>query len=284
MKLLVFGCGYSASHFLKRHASPFNPVVATTRGKPAAPIASVKYLVFDGLQPNPEIQAQLANTRALLVSIPPNSQGDPVLSNFGADIIRAPKLDKIVYLSTIGVYGDHRGDWVDETTRPAPQSARSIERLKAEESWVQLGRDGGKTVHILRLAGIYGPGQNAIENLRQGTARRLIKPGQVFNRIHVEDIARAVSAAFQRNGCGIWNVSDNEPAPAQDVVSYAAKLVGIKPPPEQNFDSAEISPMARSFYGENKRVSNRRLREELNVQLAYPTYREGILALAKAKQ
>ena len=283
MKLFVFGCGYSASYFLRHHASSFTEIVATTRSiRPVKPIVGVKYAVFDGVQAEAEALAHIADSDAMLVSVPPNAHGDPVFAHFSGAIGSAAKLGKIVYLSTIGVYGDHKGEWVDETTQPVPKSARSIERLKAEENWLQLGRKTGKTVHILRLAGIYGPGQNALENLRQGTARRLVKTGQVFNRIHVEDIGRAIAAAFAHASSGDWNVSDSEPAPPQDVVSFAASLLGIDPPPEENFELAEMSPMARSFYGENKRVSNKRLREELGVELAYPSYREGIAALAQA--
>ena len=167
---------------------------------------------------------------------------------------------------------------------PNPISPRSILRLQAEREWLALGARHGKTVHVLRLGGIYGPGQNALENVRAGTARRIVKPGQVFNRIHVEDIARAIAASFAHAEGGVCNVADNEPAPPQDVVAFAAHLLGMPPPPEQDFATAAaltMSAMARSFYSENKRVANQRLRHALGVDLAYPTYREGILALSR---
>lgn len=277
MKLLVFGLGYSASHFARRHAQSFDAIVGTTRqgGK----TADVETLAFDGEAAAPAIAAAVDAADALLVSIPPDGQGDVVLPLFGARIAGAARLRRIVYLSTIGVYGDHAGGWVDEATPPKPGSPRSLARVRAEEGWLALGREHGKSVHILRLAGIYGPGQNALENLAHGQARRIRKPGQVFNRIHVEDIARAIAAAFAHPAGGIWNVADNEPAPPQDVIAYAARLLGVEPPPEVDFSQAEMTPMARSFYSENKRVSNRRLVEDLGVELAYPTYREGLKAL-----
>lgn len=281
MNLLVFGRGYSASHFLRRHGAAFAAISATTRGHERPdPIPGVEDLVFDGQTATDIVRNRLAQVDAVLVSVPPGTAGDPVLAHFAPDLAAAPNLRCVVYLSTIGVYGDHGGAWVDEATAPQPRSARSIGRLKAEESWQKLGRNKNCATHILRLAGIYGPQQNALENLRAGTARRINKPGQVFNRIHVEDIASAVAASICHPQGGIWNVSDDEPAPPQDVIAYAAGLLGMEAPPELDFERAEMTAMARSFYSENKRVSNRRLREMLGVKLAYPTYREGILALA----
>lgn len=281
MNLLVFGCGYSASFFLKAHYGSFVKISATTRGQRYLDrVGGVEYLTFDGNQASIEVLARLTAANAILISVPPNPDGDPVLAHFRDALEKAPTLTTMVYLSTIGVYGDHSGAWIDEDTRPAPQSARSLARLKAEEGWLEFGRNLGKTVHILRLAGIYGPGQNALENLRTGTARQIVKAGQVFNRIHVEDIARSIAAAFSRKEGGIWNVSDNEPAPPQDVIAYAAGLLGIAPPVPEPFLQADLTPMARSFYSENKRVSNRRLREVLGVSLGYPTYREGLTSLA----
>ena len=205
-----------------------------------------------------------------------------MLRAFGARIAGVGHIGKIVYLSTVGVYGDHGGAWIDEATPCRPANGRSRVRLAAEQDWRALGAASGKAVHVLRLAGIYGPGQNALVNLRAGTARRIVKPGQVFTRIHVADIARTIAACFGSDHAGgVWNVSDDEPAPPQDVVAYAAALLGIAPPPEVDFDSANLSPMARSFYGECKRVSNRALKQELGVSLAYPTYREALRALAQ---
>lgn len=189
-----------------------------------------------------------------------------------------PALQWIGYLSTVGVYGDHRGGWVDEDTPFQPVSQRSRERVEAEQGWMALGEKIGIPVAVLRLSGIYGPGRNAFVNLDNGTARRLIKPSQVFNRIRVEDIAGATLFLAERGLGGIVNVTDDEPAPPQDVVTEAARLMGIAPPPEQAFETAELSPMARSFYGENKRVSNRRLRA-LGYEPRFANYRASLAAL-----
>ena len=282
MNLLVFGCGYSASHYVRHHGQAFSRMAATTRSLDGIGCCEgVEHLAFDGLAARPDVLAALADADAVLVSIPPDAIGDPVLAHFATAIADAPKLSRIAYLSTVGVYGDHGGAWVDEATVPKPISPRSILRLRAESDWLALGAAHGKTVHVLRLGGIYGPGQNALENVRAGTARRIIKPGQVFNRIHVEDIARAIAASFAHTEGGACNVTDNEPAPPQDVVAFAAHVLGMPPPPELEFATTAMSAMARSFYGENKRVANQRLRNVLGVELAYPTYREGILALAQ---
>jgi nucleoside-diphosphate-sugar epimerase len=193
--------------------------------------------------------------------------------------VAAPHLAWIGYLSTVGVYGDFHGEWVDESTKIRPVAERNVRRASVERSWIGLGSRSGKSVQVFRLSGIYGPGQNAVESLRHGTARRIIKPGQVFNRVHVDDIAGAIVAAIERPGIGpLINVTDDEPAPPQDVVCYAASLLGIDPPDAVAFDDAQLSPMGRSFYGENKRVSNRRLRKEFGYTLAFPTYREGMAA------
>jgi nucleoside-diphosphate-sugar epimerase len=164
-----------------------------------------------------------------------------------------------------------------------PSSPRSTARLQAEKAWASIGKDTDKATHILRLAGIYGPERNALANLKEGKAKRIVKKDQVFNRIHVEDVALTIASALMHEGKSqIWNVSDDEPAPPQDVVTYAAELMGITPPPEQDVDAADLTPMARSFYAENKRASNRKLKEELGIQLAFPTYREGLRALWEA--
>ena len=282
MNLLVFGHGTSASHFTRHHGQAFSRIAATHRSlERIGERHGIETLAFDGRAALADVLAALAGADALLVSIPPDAVGDPVLAHFATAIADAPKLSRIAYLSTVGVYGDHGGAWVDEATVPKPISPRSILRLQAERDWLALGTALGKTVHVLRLGGIYGPGQNALENMRAGTARRIVKPGQVFNRIHVEDIARAIAASFDHAQGGVCNVTDNEPTPPQDVVAFAAHVLGMPPPPELEFATTAMSAMARSFYGENKRVANQRLRNVLGVELAYPTYREGILALAQ---
>jgi nucleoside-diphosphate-sugar epimerase len=284
VKLFVFGLGYSAMHYVRTRGRDAQ-VAGTVRTKGKAEAiridsGQIEALVFDNSSSDTAVAERLAAANHLLVSIPPSDASDPVLAAFEEAIAGAPYLARIVYLSTIGVYGDHGGAWIDEDTPPRPKSARGKARVAAEAAWIALGTRTGKEVTILRLAGIYGPGRNAFINLRRGTARRLIKPGQVFNRIHVDDIARAIQAAFAADAAsGVFNVTDDEPAPPQDVIAYAADLASIARPPDLPFETADITAMARSFYGENKRVSNRRLKERLGVALAFPTYREGLRAL-----
>lgn len=282
MNLFVFGLGYSARHFVSAYGTAFEAIHATVRDKAGVRTAAAgtELLHFSPEGASPEIEDRLAQADVILVSVPPGTSADPVLARFGRKLASVKRPQRILYLSTIGVYGDHGGEWVDETMTPTPASERSMVRVQAERAWAAMGRDQAKTVHLLRLSGIYGPGRNALVNLAEGKGRRLVKPGQVFNRIHVEDIARAIAALLVFEGPGdVWNVTDDEPAPPQDVVTYAAMLMGIEPPPEQDFETAQLSPMARSFYGENKRTSNKKIREVLGLDLAYPTYREGLSAL-----
>lgn len=286
MNLFAFGFGYSAAHFVRRHRDRFARVTGTvtSAGKMASLEAErVEAFHFTGDASSPDIERALADADCLLTSVPPDEEGDPVLRQFADAIARAPRLSWIGYLSTVGVYGDHRGGWVDETTPATPASRRSQARVSAESAWLDLGRRSAKAVHVFRLAGIYGPGRNALVQLARGTARRIVKPGQVFNRIHVEDIAALLMASIERPNAGaVYNVGDDEPAPPQDVVAYGAALLGVEPPPEIPFAAAQIAPMAASFYGECKRVSNRRIRDELGVSLGYPSYREGLAALLAA--
>jgi nucleoside-diphosphate-sugar epimerase len=289
--LLCFGLGYSAEHFVGRFGDGFAHIVGTVRGAERAAVLSahlagrLKALVFDGTAATPELRHAIGEADLALVSVPPNENGDPVLAACGDALAHARRLRAIVYLSTIGVYGDRRGEWVDEDTPPEPGSARSRERLAAERAWEQLGARHGKSVAILRLAGIYGPGQNALVQIARGNARRIVKPGQVFNRIHVGDIAQAIDAAFARPAAGVFNVTDDEPTPAADPLVFAAQLLGAEPPPEIPFDEAasSMSPMGLSFWQECRRVRNDKLKRELGVSLLYPTYREGLRALFAAR-
>jgi nucleoside-diphosphate-sugar epimerase len=284
VSLVIFGFGYTAEVFAHRVRKRFDGVVATVRTPEKAgrmADGGIVGRVFPDAGDERALETDLAAAQALLVSVPPGPDGDPVLARFSELIAAAPRVGWIGYLSTVGVYGDHHGAWIDETTTPRPVSRRSIQRLAAEEAWLDLGRRSGKPVHVFRLAGIYGPGRSPLQKVVDGTAKRIVKPGQVFNRIHVEDIAAVLAASLDRPRPGaIYNVADDEPAPPQDVVAHAAELAGLPPPPEVAFDAAEMTPMARSFYGENKRVSSRLIREELRVRLTYPTYREGLAALA----
>ncbi len=286
MNLFAFGLGYSAQDFIARHGAMFGHIAGTVRSYYAAECLDdprVQAFVFDSERADPGIAEALGDADVLLVSIPPGASVDPVLTKFGRQLALPGRPRTILYLSTIGVYGDRGGEWVDETRIPAPKHERSIARLRAEKAWAALAKDGNKTIHILRLAGIYGPGRNALAALREGTARRIVKEGQVFNRIHVADISAALAALVGYGGGGeIFNVADDEPAPPQEVIAYAAELMRIAPPPELDVEMAELSALARSFYDENKRASNRKLKEKLGVALSFPTYREGLAALWEA--
>jgi nucleoside-diphosphate-sugar epimerase len=283
MSLFCFGLGYSAQHFIKAYGEHFDTVAGTARSYYAVERLGdprVEGFMFDAERADPEIATALARADVLLVSIPPDTSVEPTLAKFGRVLAQLPQRLKIIYLSTIGVYGDRQGEWVDETRVPAPKQPRSISRLRAEKAWQAMARDACKSIQILRLAGIYGPGRNALVQLKNGTAQRVIKPDQVFNRIHVADISTAIAAAIAYEGdSDIWNVADDEPAPPQDVITYAAKLMGVEPPLEEDFETAPLSAMARSFYEENKRAANGKMKEGLGITLTYPTYREGLTAL-----
>lgn len=280
MNILIFGLGYSVAHWARSGARPPGAICATFRNLEAArgiqhEIPGLEALPFD----SQAVAEKIAKSDALLVSTPPVNGRDPVLALY-RDAIAASGVSRIIYLSTIGVYGGQGGAWVDEDTPPAASSARGNSRVAAEQEWRDLAADRARRVFILRLAGIYGPGRNALQSLREGVAKRIVREGQVFNRIHVDDIAQAIAACLTTDRpSGVFNVSDDEPSPPQDVVTYGAKLLGIAPPVETPFDSADLSPMARSFWANNQRVSNRRLKADLGVSLRHPTYREGLRAL-----
>ena len=283
-ELLVFGAGYSALECARQSRALFGRITGTTRSPSKAQAlreTGLEPVLFDG-KPTGELGAAVARATHVLVSIAPGHAGDPVLTALGKQLLEAPALEWLCYLSTVGVYGDHDGAWVDEDTPPRPVSPRSVERIAAEEAWTALARRRRVPLAILRLSGIYGPGRNPFANLRDGTARRLVKPGQVFNRIHRDDIARAFALAAQRKAGGVFNITDDEPSPPQDVVAFAAGLMGVEAPPEQDFATAELSPMARSFYGENKRVSNARSKQALGMEYGYSDYRTALERMWKA--
>jgi hypothetical protein len=280
VKLFCFGLGYSAQALAKRLAAK-GWVVAGTARDPTN-IERLRGLGYEVVRfaGDAELAAALADTTHLLHSIPPGSDVDPVLRHYRAEIVGLPALDWIGYLSTVGVYGNSAGAMVDEATPTHPNNERTKARVVAESAWLVLGEEIGRPAQIFRLAGIYGPGRSALDKLRAGTARRVIKPGQVFNRIHVEDIARVLEASIARPRAGaIYNVADDEPAPPGDVITYGAELLGVEPPPEVPFEEADLTPMARSFYGDSRRISNTLIKSELGVRLAYPNYREGLKAL-----
>jgi nucleoside-diphosphate-sugar epimerase len=221
----------------------------------------------------------LLRTTHLVQSIAPGEGGDPVLTLHRDALDQAKDLEWLCYYSTVGVYGDFGGAWIDETAPLNPLNKRSQERVRAEGLWRDYAATRGLPLLILRLAGIYGPGRSPLDKLRDGTAKRIIKSGQVFNRIHVDDIGRITALAAERKLAGTFNLGDDEPAPPQDVVTYAAQRLGMTPPPEVQFEHADMTPMARSFYSDNKRVSNRAIRAALGIELLYPTYKEGLESL-----
>lgn len=277
MRLFIFGYGYSAKAIANELKESCEWIAGTSRdaGKRARMEANgIRAYAFDGHECNAEISAALQEATHLVISAGPNPQGDPALKCHRLDIANAPNLKWIGYLSTVGVYGDHQGAWIDEKTPCKPVSQRSVERVAAEGSWQDFAEQLDVPLAIFRLAGIYGPGRNGMIKLSKGRGRRIHKEGQVFNRIHVDDIALAVSRAAQSEKSGLYNVSDMEPAPPQDVVEYAAKLMGVDVPALQDFKTMDLSPMARSFYGECKRCKNDKLLKLIGGQMRYPTYRE----------
>lgn len=271
--LLSIGHGYSAQALARRLQAKGWHVLGTTRSPAKAAqmaAAGVEPVLLPG-----SLAPALARATHVLTSVAPEGAGDPILAVHGAEL-RAARPEWVGYLSTTAVYGDHAGGWVDEETALTPATARGRARVEAEAGWAALGLP----LHIFRLAGIYGPGRGPFEKVREGTARRIIKPGQVFSRIHVEDIAQVLEASIARPRPGaVYNVCDDDPAPPEDVIGHAAELLGLPLPPAIPYDEAEMTPMARSFYAESKRVRNDRIKDELGVRLLHPTYREGLAAL-----
>ena len=282
--ILFFGLGFSATALAERLAQKGWTISATSRsaaGAEAIRAKGYRGLVFDGSQPLP--QAAFDGVTHVVDSAPPGDDGDPVLRQHAKDFAsRAAQFKWVAYLSTTGVYGDHGGGLVTEDTPLTPNTERGHKRLLAESQWLDLWRATGLPVMIFRLAGIYGPGRNQLLSLLDGTAKRVIKPGQIFSRIHVADIANTLQASIAHPNPGrAYNVCDDEACPPQDVVEYGAQLLGLPVPPDVAFEEANLSPMAKSFYADSKRVSNARIVEELGVRLSYPTYREGLTAIAR---
>ncbi|NJS39723.1 MAG: SDR family oxidoreductase [Rhodobacteraceae bacterium] len=275
--LLSLGHGYSARSLARRLIPQGWQVIGTTRS-PARAEAMRAEGVTPLLWPG-DLGPALAAATHILCSAAPDAAGDPFLQ--AAPEIATAGAKWVGYLSTTGVYGDHKGGWVDETTPLTPVSDRGRQRVLAEGQWLATGLP----VHIFRLAGIYGPGRGPFEKVRDGTARRIIKPGQIFSRIHVDDIAQVLEASIHHPNPGAaYNVCDDNPAPPEDVLSHAAHLLGLPDPPAIPFDQAEMSPMARSFYGESKRTRNDRIKDELGVTLLYPDYPQGLAALLRDEE
>jgi nucleoside-diphosphate-sugar epimerase len=280
MRFFIFGLGYSgrAVAAALRATRPGDLTIAGT-SREAGAGDGVRLHRFDGTAPGATLRSDLTRASHVLVSIPPAAGGDAVLRHHRVDLDRAKSLAWLGYFSTVGVYGDFAGGWVDETAPTRPVNERSRLRLGIEQAWRDYAASRGVPLLILRLAGIYGPGRSAFDRLRHGTARRILKPGQVFNRIHVADIGRVTALAAARRLEGTFNLADDLPAPPQDVVAVAADLIEVAPPAEVAFEAAEMTPMARSFYGDNKRVANGAIKRALGIELLYPTYREGLAAI-----
>lgn len=288
MKLTILGCGFSGIAIARAalQRTPPIDVLGTRRSQDALDalrVHGIDALLLDGVPSRAAIE-RLACTTHLISSVAPAREpplSDPIHALIAglAAAGRLPSLRWIGYLSTIGVYGDHEGAWVDETTPCRSAQPRSLMRIQAEQAWRALASELHCPLAVLRLSGIYGPGRNAVRDALHGRARILIKPGQRFNRIHVDDLAQAALLAAECAFDGVLNVSDDEPAPPQDVVRFAHALTERDPPTAVAFEDAELSPMARSFYAENKRVDNARSKRVLGLQYRFPDYRTGLAAL-----
>lgn len=288
-RLFCFGLGYTALALARSAAADGWSVAGTCRGEDkrrALADAGFDAYLFDRDAPLADPTAALAGTTHIVSSVPPDGAGDPVLDHHGADLAALSNIAWAGYLSTTGVYGDRGGDWVDESAPLTPTGPRGRRRLAAEEGWLSLWRDGGLPVHLFRLAGIYGPGRSALDTVRAGRARRIDKPGQVFNRIHVDDIVTVLRASMAAAAPGTaYNCADDDPAPSNVVIAHACALLGVETPPLISFNEAKgtMSAMAASFYDDNKRVANGRLKDALGVTLAYPSYRDGLAAQLAAE-
>lgn len=273
--LYCFGLGYSAMRLAERMLARGWRVGGTVRGDDKAETLQTEGIAADVWDGQGLVSPPVGSD--WVISVPPDEGGCPVFASAGS---QAASANSITYLSTTGVYGDLGGGWAFEWTPINPQSKRAENRVRAEQQWLSTGQ----RVSLVRLPGIYGPGRSPLDRVRKGEARRIVKPGQVFSRVHVDDIASGLEALLltEREG-GVFHLCDDEPAPPQDVIAHAACLLGVDPPPEVEFDDADLSPMARSFYAECKRVSNARAKAALGWRPAYPTYRDGLSAILKAE-
>ena len=286
-RLFWFGLGTSALALAGELKADGWRIAGTCRGdEKAAALAAcgIDTYRFGGGAPMAKSADALACTTHLLISAPPGTDGDPVLRWHAADIAGLASLQWLGYLSTTGVYGDRQGGWVDENSTLAPTGERGHRRVAAERGWLDLWQRYGLPVHLFRLAGIYGPDSNALATVRAGRGQRVDKPGQVFSRIHVADIAQVLRASMVKPNPGVaYNVCDDNPAAPEEVIRYACELLGLTPPPLVPFETAQLSPMARSFYDDNKRVRNERIKAELRVALKYPDYKAGLQAILKGE-
>ncbi|HEY8576759.1 MAG TPA: NAD-dependent epimerase/dehydratase family protein [Devosia sp.] len=284
MSAFFFGLGYSstaAAEWMLREKQfvGIGGTVRTAEKAAALRARGLRAHVFDGTKPGSTLAPDLRQASHVIFSIAPAGDGDPALFHHRADLDASERLEWLCYYSTVGVYGDFGGAWIDESAPLVPRNERSDRRVLAEQAWRDYAAERGVPLAILRLAGIYGPGRSTFDKLQDGTARRVVKPGQVFNRIHVEDIARITALAAAARLDGTFNLADDEPAPPQDLVTYAAGLMGVEPPPKIPFSEAEFTPMQRSFYADNKRVSNAAIKQALGIELLYPNYRVSLDAI-----
>ena len=289
MKAFFFGLGYSSIEAAgqMRASGHYEAIGGTVRSAEKATRLREQGLaahVFDGEGPGATLGPDLRAASHVVFSIAPGEAGDPALIQHRADLDAAKNLEWLCYYSTVGVYGDFQGAWIDETAPLVPRNDRSDRRVLAEQAWRDYAAERGVPLCILRLAGIYGPGRSTFDKLRDGSARRVVKPGQVFNRIHVEDIGRITMLAAEARLDGTFNLADDEPAPPQDLVTYAAGLMGIEPPPEVPFETAQFTPMQRSFYADNKRVSNAAIKTALGIDLLHPDYRQSLKAIWESEK
>ena len=282
-QLFCFGLGFSSQALAKRLLPQGWDVSGTVRGEQEDSRAkNISVCFFDGCRATTEISEAISHATHLLITIPPQPSGDVVLENFAEEISRARQLQWIGYISSTGVYGDTQGEWVDESSPLLASTERNRQRIEVESAWLKIGKDHRLPVMIFRCVGIYGPGRNLLVSVRQGRARRIDKPGLVFSRIHSEDLAQTLEASMKKPQFGeIYNVSDDCPSPPVEAVEYACSLLGVEPPPLVPFEEADLSPTARGFYITNKRVSNKKIKQELGVALRYPDYRSGLNELLK---
>lgn len=288
MKVFVFGMGYSSQAAARAMSKgvPDLEIHGTTRSAEKIDELSRQSIqghVFDGVSKSTSIDQNIGQVTHLVQSISPTDQGDAVLKLYENDLAASKKLTWLCYFSTVGVYGDFDGRWVDERATCLPVNPRSQWRVEVEQSWRNFAARQNLPLAIFRLAGIYGPGRSTFDKIRKGTSRRIIKPGQVFNRIHVEDIGHITALAAAQKLNGTFNLADDEPAPPQHVITHAAKMMSVEPPAEQFFETADMTPMARSFYSDNKRVANAAIKKALGIELLHPTYREGLEMIMRAQ-
>tara|TARA_R110002020_G_scaffold72482_8_gene186527 strand:+ start:1167 stop:2036 length:870 start_codon:yes stop_codon:yes gene_type:complete len=288
MNAFFFGLGFSAtaasiSYNLSGQYDHIGGTVRSAEKAERLKALGLRTHLFDGTASGPTLGPDLRAASHVVFSIAPGADGDPALVHHRADLDAAQGLQWLCYYSTVGVYGDFGGAWIDETAPLVPRNERSDRRVAAEEAWRDYAAQRGVPLTILRLAGIYGPGRSTFDKLEDGSSRRIVKHGQVFNRIHVDDIARITQLAAAARLDGTFNLSDDEPAPPQDVIVHAAALLGMAPPPEQDFATAPMTPMQASFYADNKRCSNAAIKQALGIELLYPTYREGLAQVLETR-